>query len=262
MNPQQNDTQQGDATNPQAQGQNVQGQGVPNFDGFGGPNISYENYDDQAIQKQQQEQQQAASAIPMNVVDVVNANGVVSGRKVVDYTWQRGAVCLAVLAAGLLIGLIVSLMIVVNKDAELSDLKRQKTSLESEIAGVYGKLGVQDLAGAISQIEQTDTLNGGDLNEINGLLVGKYGSFKLDLADSNINFIRKNGVYKIVSLGIYRESGTKRAVLYEKIADGKWKLGGFDANKTDPCADSTDEEKEAIKSVIPCTAEDNKDEKK
>ena len=104
-------------------------------------------------------------------------------------------------------------------------------------------------------------MNGGDLNEINGLLIGKYGSFKLDLADSNINFIRKNGVYKIVSLGIYRESGTKRAVLYEKIADGKWKLGGFDASKADPCADSTDEEKEAIKSVIPCSAEDDKDEK-
>jgi len=66
---------------------------------------------------------------------------------------------------------------------------------------------------------------------------------------------------EIISLGIYRESGTKRAVLYEKIADGKWKLGGFDASKDDPCADSTDEEKEAIKSVIPCSVEDNKDEK-
>ena len=64
-------------------------------------------------------------------------------------------------------------------------------------------------------------------------------------------------MYKIVSLGVYRESGTQRVVLYEKIADGKWKLGGFDATKADACTDSTEEEKAAIDGIIPC----EKDEK-
>ncbi|MCR5572962.1 MAG: hypothetical protein K6F57_04305 [Candidatus Saccharibacteria bacterium] len=255
MNPQQNDTQQGNTENPQAQGQSV-----PNFDGFGGPNIAYENYDDNAIQQQQQAQQQASNAIPMNVVDVVNANGVVSGRKVVDYTWQRGAILLGVLAAGLLVGLIVALMIVVNNDKEIAKTKRELETTKGELNSIYAKIGVDDLSGAISRISSTEILNGGDLEEINTLLTGKYNaSYKLDLADSNINFVTRNGVYKVVSLGIHRESGTQRAVLYEKIADGKWKLGGFDASKKDPCADSTDEEKEAIKEVIPCAAEEDKE---
>ena len=87
-------------------------------------------------------------------------------------------------------------------------------------------------------------------------MTGKFGaSYKLDLADANINFVIRNGVYKIVSLGIYRESGTQRVVLYEKIADGKWKLGGFDATKADACMDSTEEEKAAIDGIIPCVEE-------
>lgn len=256
MNPQQNGTQQDAGSPQQAPASNTQ-----NYDGLNGPNIAYENYDDKAIQQQQQDQQQEASAIPMNVVDVVNANGVVSGRKVVDYTWQRGAICLAVLAVGLLIGLIVSLVIVVNTDKELAKIKREQDTTEIELNGVYAKMGVSDLTGAIERIEATEILNGGDLIEVNDLLTNKYGAnYKLDLADSNINFVTRNGVYKIVSLGIHRESGTRRAVLYEKIADGKWKLGGFDATKDDPCEDSTDEEKEAIESVIPCKSEKDEEE--
>lgn len=255
MNPQQNETQQG-TEGAQAPNSNAQ-----NYDGFNGPNIAYENYDDKAIQQQQQEQQQEASAVPMNVVDVVNANGVVSGRKVVDYTWQRGAICLAVLAVGLLIGLIVSLVIVVNFDKEMASTKRELNSKDGELKALYAELGVSDRNSAVSQIMATDLLNGGDLSEIDTLLTEKFNAnYRLDLADSNINFVQRNGIYKIVSLGIHRESGTKRVVLYEKIANGEWKFGGFDATKEDPCADSTDEEKEAIKNVIPCKAEEDEEE--
>ena len=250
MDPQQNAAPQPNAENSQAQQPAAQ-----NFDGFGGPNIAYENYNDNAVQQQQQ--QQEVTAVPMNVVDVVNANGVVSGRKVVDSAWQRAAICLMVLTVGLVVGLVVCLMMVVNKDAEISKYKREQQLLQSDINSIYGKLGVSDLAAAISQIEDTKVLNGGDLSEIDALLTGKYNAnYRLDLADTNINFVVRNGVYKVVSLGIHRESGTRRAVLYEKIADGKWKLGGFDATKADPCADSTEEEKAAIKNVIPCEAEE------
>ena len=249
MNPQQNDQQQGNQQaniNPQAQ----------NFDGFGGPNIAYANYDDNMVQQQAQAAQQDPGAVPMNVVDVVNANGVVSGRKVVDYLWQRVAICMIVIACGLLIGLVVSLMIVVTKNSEVASLNREKTGLNSELQSIYGKLGVGNLADAVTQIDKTETMDGGDLSEVNDLLTGKFGaSYKLDLADANINFVIRNGVYKIVSLGIYRESGTQRVVLYEKIADGKWKLGGFDATKADACMDSTEEEKVAIDGIIPCVEE-------
>ncbi len=247
MNPQDN-TQTN--TNPQqAQEPNMQ----QPVDGFGGAAVSYANYNDQIVQ--QQAAQQNAPGVPINVVNA-NAEGVVSGEKVVPYAWERVAICLGVLAAGLLIGLIISLMIVVNKSADYAKLENEKKVVESEISSVYGKMGVRDLAGAITRIEATETMNGGDLAEVNTLLTKKFGAnYKLDLADSNINFIVRNGVYKVVSLGVYRESGTQRAVLYEKIADGQWKMGGFDASKGDPCTDSTEEEKLAIENVIPCSTD-------
>lgn len=255
MNPQQDNNQ------ANMNGQQPQGQAEGNFDGFGGPNISYANYDDKAVQQQQQAQQQEAAPVPMNVVDVVNANGVVSGRKVVDYVWQRGAICLMVLAAGLLVGLALAVFLVVNKSSEVADLKRDKEQIQAEVNSVYTKMGVNDLSGAITQLDARETLNGGDLDEINRLLVEKYNAdFKLDLADSNINFVIRNGVYKVVSLGIHRNSGTVRAVLYEKIADGKWVRTGFDASKPDPCQDLTDADKAAIDGIIPCEVQ--KDDKK
>lgn len=244
MNPQEN-MQANAGTQPQ-QDLNAQ-----NSDGFGGSTIGYANYNDQIVQ--QQAQPQDPGAVPMNVVDIVNANGVVSGKKVVDYIWQRIAVCMIVLTVGLLIGLVAVLMIAISKSTDMAKLEVEKKRTEGELNSIYSMLGVGNLSGAISQIEQTETMSGGDLDEVDKLLTGKFGAnYKLDLADSNINFVTRNGVYKIVSLGIYRESGTQRVVLYEKIADGKWVLGGFDASKDDACADSTDEEKEAIKSVIPC----------
>lgn len=256
MNPQQNETRQDTGGQQQAPDSNVQ-----NYDGLNGPNIAYENYDDKAMQQQQQAQQQEVSAIPMNVVDVVNANGVVSGRKVVDYIWQRGAICLAVLAVGLLIGLVFSLIIVVNLDKEMALTKRELDNKKSELNGLFVKLGVTNSGDAISQIDAVEMLDGGDLSEIDALLTEKFGAnYTLDLADTNINFVQRNGVYKIASLGVHRASGTKRVVLYEKIAEAKWKFGGFDATKDDPCADSTGEEKEAIKNVIPCKTEEDEEE--
>ena len=110
MNPQEN-MQANAGTQPQ-QDLNAQ-----NSDGFGGSTIGYANYNDQIVQ--QQAQLQDPGAVPMNVVDIVNANGVVSGKKVVDYIWQRIAVCMIVLAAGLLIGLVAVLMIAIACESRL-----------------------------------------------------------------------------------------------------------------------------------------------
>ncbi len=218
-----------------------------------------QNFIQQGNMTGSQVQQQATGVASVNMADAVSVNNATSGRKTVDYIWQRGAVLLGVLVAGLLVCLIVALIIVVNNDKEIAKTKRELESAQNELNSIYSKVGVNDLTGVISRISSTEILNGGDLDEINTLLMGKFNAnYKLDLADSNINFIIRNGVYKVVSLGVHRESGTKRAVLYEKIADGKWKLGGFDASKKDSCEDSTEEEKEAIKGVIPCEAGETK----
>ena len=249
--------------NPQAQssvpqgtpGQNMpsEGEGEPKIDGFGGPNIVYENYSNEVIQENQQAQQEAGSSIPINVINAVNANGIVSGRKVVDYTWQRGAICLAVLALGLLIGLIVVIVMMMGKTTEIVSLKKDRDSANNNLQGILTVLNVGSKEEAMAQITDPEILDGGDLEEVAKLLTDKYGvEFALDLADHNINFVRRNGFYRIVSLGVQQESGTRRVLLYEKVADGKWVLSGFDSTKDAPCEDATEEDKEALKNIVVC----------
>ena len=233
------------------------GEEMPNGDGFGGPNIAYENFSNEAIQENQQAIQQEAAPIPINVINAVNANGIVSGRKVVDYTWQRGAICLMVLSLGLLIGLIVVIAMMMSCQNEIVKLQKDKDSINSNYQGLLTTLGVGTKEEAVVQMTDPQIVDGGDLDEINSLLAEKYGAnYKLDLADHNINFIRRNGFYKVASFGIQRSSGSRRVILYERIADGKWILGSFDSTKDDPCADADDAEKEAIKNIIVCEAEE------
>lgn len=261
MDPQNNnmpqETPQGAPQGAPMQDGQPMGDGFPNGDGFGGPNIAYENFSNEAIQENQQEMQQEAAPIPINVINAVNANGIVSGRKVVDYTWQRGAICLLVLSAGLLIGLIVAIVMMMNVTNDNVKLQKDKEALNSNYQGILTALGVGSKEDAIKQITDPQILDGGDLDEINALLAEKYGAnYKLDLADHNINFVRRNGFYKIASFGIQRSSGSRRVILYEKIADGKWILGSFDSTKDEPCADADEAEKEAIKNIITCEVEE------
>ena len=98
------------------------------------------------------------------------------------------------------------------------------------------------------------------MNEVNNLLVEKFGTdYVLDIADQNVNFVRKSGAYKLVSLGVRRDSGSVRVIMYERIADGNWIMSSFDStNKEDPCKDSPKEEKVALSGLDVCdTGEKN-----
>ena len=235
MNPQNN--------NPMNGGQ----PGGQNFDGFGGPNISYENYADPQPQQQQQVPVQPA-------INVVNANGVISGRKMVDYLWQRIAYCALAFSVVLLIGLIVAVILVGSANGSTAVAESERDKAQHDVQGLYEILGVDSQEDAVKVLtDEEEYLNGGDLMKIDNLLNGKYPAYGIDYASSNINFVRMGNVYKVVSVGIMTNTGTKRVVLYGRIANGEWKLGGFDSdNKVDPCANSSDEEKEAIAGIFTC----------
>ena len=79
MNPQDNSNKDFDPNSPM------------NQMGYGSTGIAYENYDDEAMKKANEPQD--ASAVPINVINALNSNGIVSGRKVVDESWQKMAIC-------------------------------------------------------------------------------------------------------------------------------------------------------------------------
>ena len=230
--------------------------GTPNFDGFGGPNISYESFSEP--------QPQAPQPVPQQTINVVNANGVVSGRKMVDYMWKRLAYCGLVFSIVFLAGLIAAVAFVGLVSSDKAKLEAEKAASDRALGGIYDILGVGGQEEAVQALSKdAEYINGGDIQKIDKLLTDKYGEYVLDYADSNINFVRINNMFKIVSLGVVRPNGTARAILYARIADGNWKLGGFDStNVKDPCADSSDEEKIAIKGIVSCAEKDDDEEEK
>lgn len=228
------------------QNNNGAGGQSPNFDGFGGPNISYENYTETPVPT-------APQPAPQQI-NVVNANGVISGHRMVDYIWKRLAYCGFVFSVVFLIGLIAAVIIAGMANSNAARAEAEKAATSRNLQGLYTVIGVENQEDAIQALDkESEYINGGDLAKIDKLLAGKYGEYVVDYADSNINFIRINNMFKVVSVGIMRPDGTIRVILYTRIADGNWKLGGFDStNSTDPCANSPFEEKKAIKGLVSC----------
>ena len=190
----------------------------------------------------------------MNVVNAVNANGIVSGRKVVDFIWQRVAICAMVIGVGLLAAIIVLAFIMNN--INVSNAKQEAATAEANnrLNDIYAALKVDNQGAALSVIGQDEMLSGSDVAQIKELLEKKYGSAAVfDTTDVSSNLLKTNGVYKVASLKIVSEAGAVRAIVYSKLADNQWKLAAYNsANEKNPCKESTDEEIEALAGIVKC----------
>lgn len=190
----------------------------------------------------------------MNVVNAVNANGVVSGRKVVDYIWQRAAICAIVIACGMFIAVIVMVVIANMFNGNAIKQEEQKIALNDKLTEVYNALGVDNQADAMTTIASDEILTGSDIQQIRAVVSQKYGAVTtIDPNDTSINFIKSNDMFRVASLKVTNAAGSKRALLYSRKADNVWKAAAFDSdNEKNPCKDSTDEEKKALAGVVSC----------
>lgn len=201
----------------------------------------------------------------MNVVNAVNANGVVSGRKVVDYIWQRVAICAMVIGVGLLLAIVALVFIMNNINVANARQEAATTEANNKLSDIYSALKVSDQSAALSVIGQDEMLSGSDIAQIKAILTKKYGSVTaFDATDTATNLVKTNGVYKVASLKMTNAAGTARALLYAKLADNQWKLANFDSsNEKNPCKNSDEEEIEALKGIVKCPSvviEDEDDE--
>ncbi|MCQ2570911.1 MAG: hypothetical protein MJ154_01540 [Candidatus Saccharibacteria bacterium] len=192
--------------------------------------------------------------VQMNVINAVNANGIVSGRKVVDYIWQRIAACAIVIGAGLIGAVIVLVFIMNNINVTNAKQEAAVTEANNKLNDIYNALKVSDQGSALTVIGQDEMLSGSDIKQINELLVKKYGAVtRIDMTDDSINLVKTNGVYKVASLKMKNAAGTARAILYSKLADNKWIMASYNAaDEKNPCKNSSDEEKEALTGIIKC----------
>ena len=195
--------------------------------------------------------------VQMNVVNAVNANGVVSGRKVVDFIWQRIAICAMIISVGCLAAVIVMVVIANLFNGNVIRLEAEKKAETEKLDVIYEALGVDSQSGAIVALGRNEMLSGEDIVQIKKLISQKYGAVTTwDTTDSSINLVKTNGIYKVVSLKLTNAAGSMRAVVYARLADNSWKVAAYNfADDKNPCKDISDEEKAAISGILECPKE-------
>jgi hypothetical protein len=192
--------------------------------------------------------------VQMNVVNAVNANGIVSGRKVVDFIWQRVAICAMVIGGGLLIAIIAMLFFINSLSVSDTKARTEREHAEKQLNEIYSTLGVEDQSGAIKTITRDEYLDGSDLKQIKTLLNQKFGTVStIDYNAEKVNIVKANKVYRVAGVQISNAAGKTKVYLYSKVADGVWKIANYNAaDEVNPCQNSSDEEKEALQPIVKC----------
>lgn len=239
--------------NPQEQKKQDTGAGSPNIQ----PDESeFLNAVQDAAPDQMDVSTTTKGDVQMNVVNAINANGVVSGRKVVDFIWQRIAICAMVIGGGLICAIIV--LVIIMNNINVANAKQEATAkaTDSKLKEIYAVLDAADQSEAMTAAGQDEILTGNDILQIHNLLVKKYGSVSsIDPAGVSVNLIKVNKTFKVASFRMKNAAGTFRTIVYAKMADNEWKVANYDFdNEKNPCKNTSDEEKNALAGIVKCPA--------
>jgi len=214
-------------------------------DGFGGPNIAYEKFGEPEKPKDEDTK--------INV-NLVNGNGVVSGKKMVSSVWRVMTIVMLMVSISCIAGVVYSFMEQKALSHEVRELSQTGQSAKGQLSSLLAALGASDAGGAIEAATKIDILNGDDIESLQKLV----GSNKIDFTKNSLNFVQRNGQYTVASLNL----GGVRTVFYKDSADGVWKKAAFDASEKKHCKNSSEEELRAIRSVLVCNADEEQEESK
>ncbi len=192
--------------------------------------------------------------VKMNVVNAVNANGVISGRKVVDYIWQQVAICAMIIAAGCFVAVIVMIVIANAYNSNVIRLSTEKDALTGKLTELYSSLNVEGQGDALTTIAREETLDGSDIKQLSEMITKKYGkSVALDDTKESFNFAKKSKIYKIASIQVTTGTDKSRFLAYAKVSDGIWKESAYnEKDEKNPCKDMTDEDKKVMADIVTC----------
>ena len=163
-----------------------------------------------------------------------------------------------IIAGGCFIAVIVMIVIANGYNTENIKIGFERDSLNEKLTNIYKAMKVEDQSDAITALSKEDAFDGEDLGQLLPLIVAKYGvNPEFDYTDNSKLFLRKNGVYKVISLVVKTAGGSERVFAYSKVAKTSWKLAAYNpADENNPCAKSSADEKAALKNIVTCPEED------
>lgn len=206
------------------------------------PNIKPIEFKDTIAAKKQSE------STGGETLNVINANGIISGQKVVNGTWRTFAVVMVVLFLIALVGIGYLFFIYSAAEKDRSELSEKTGSYSAKLESLYGVLGVSNQADALSVINSEDVVL--SQTEILGLKEALEGSYEISSIDFSHEgtFIKRVGSYKVFSF----YSGSEHVVAYAN-KDGQWKLLSYSDTATRPCNDYLQLEKEIVDKALGCS---------
>jgi hypothetical protein len=158
-----------------------------------------------------------------------------------------------IIAAGCMIAVIVMVIIANSINVEGVKAGLERDALKEKVEGMYKLLRVDDQADAIAALSKEDAFDGEDLGQLMVLITSKYGAdVEFDYSDNNKIFLRKNGMYKVISLVVKTKSGSERVFAFSPVSKTSWKIAAYNAALDDPCEKSSADEKSALKNIVTC----------
>lgn len=205
------------------------------------PNIKPIEFKDTIAAKKQSE------STGGETLNVINANGIISGQKVVNGTWRTFAVVMVILFLIAAAGAGYLFYIYSSTEKDRSDLSEKTGSYSAKLESLYSVLGVSNQADALSIVNSEDVVL--SQTEILGLKEALNGSYEISSIDFSREgtFIKRVGSYKVFSF----YSGTDHVVAYA-AKDGKWKMLSYSDTATHPCSDYTQLEQNVVDKALGC----------
>lgn len=180
-------------------------------------------------------------------INVVNANGIVSGAKLVNGMWRTLAVAFLIVAIILAGGLVWLYLQNTSLNEDYKKLSETSSSTTSNLNSLYEKLGATTQEEAAFAASFGDTVDGADILSLRNAMVEKLGDHTIDYSQSDFNSFQRIDGYRIAKLVV----NGKKYVAFAKN-DNVWTIVEFVESYHDRCDGYSEEARLIVDKLLTC----------
>lgn len=180
-------------------------------------------------------------------INVVNANGIVSGVKLVNGMWRTLSVAFLIVILALGAGLAFVFLKYDDANTKYGELATTSNETNADLNALYSQLGVNNQEEAVFAASFGGALDGTTLSTLKDALSSQIGELSIDYTQSDFNSVQRTGGYKVVKLVI----NNKKYVAYAK-SDNAWTVVEFVESLYDRCEGYSDESRLVVDKVLGC----------
>lgn len=180
-------------------------------------------------------------------INVVNANGIVSGVKLVNGMWRTLSVAFLIVILALGAGLAFVFLKYDDANTKYNELVTTSNETKADLNALYSQLGVNNQEEAVFAASFGGALDGITLSTLKDALSSQIGELSIDYTQSDFNSVQRTGGYKVVKLVI----NNKKYVAYAK-SDNVWTVVEFVESLYDRCEGYSDESRLVVDKVLGC----------